>query len=377
MSNEFSLSAAGALPVRILSVGGNLIVKGWENPEVHLRVEEAESPLRQEADSILLESRGDVLLRLPYGCPLEVVRAAGDVMLKNLQGDSRLHEIHGSLRARDLGALHVETLDGDFFGRRLRGDVHLRHVAGSVPARDVDGQFAAEVVGGDLRLKEISGGVSAKTGGDALLSLAPVPWQAYRVQAGGDLLCRFVEDAAARLHLESAAGEIHLRLAEISRDLHEHEHDLALGGEEEAPQVHLAAGGTLTIRQWARPSVSSGDVPEDIARQVEEQVLAQLDMVEAQLDAHLSTLGARLSGDPLPEHVRERIERRLEAARERVQRRMQATRRRRRARLHRRQRAHEPVGEDERLMILQMLQAGTIDAEEADRLLAALEGRTQ
>ncbi|RMF49428.1 MAG: hypothetical protein D6755_02385 [Anaerolineae bacterium] len=375
MSNKFTLPAEEASRLRVLSVGGNLTVKGWEKPEIHLRVEEDESPLRQEADAILVESSGDMLLRMPYDFSLEVLRADGDVLLKNIQGDSHLHEIHGSLRARDLGALQAENLNGDFSGRRIHGDVHLRHVAGSAHARDVDGQFAADVVGGDLRLKEISGGVSAKCGGDAMLTLAPVPWQAYHIEAGGDLLCRFVEDASARLHLESVSGEIRLRLAETSQDLNEGEHDLVLGENEEAPPVHLSAGGVLTVRQWTETPLPPAGMPEDITRQVEEQVLAQLDMVEAQLDAHLSTLGARLSGDPLPEHVRERIERRLEAARERVQRRMQAAQHRHRLRRHRR--AVEPVSEDERLMILQMLQAGTITAEQADKLLAALEGNPQ
>ena len=369
MSPRYTLETSPRPSVHLQHAEGDLVIKGWAQTEIVCKTDSETPPFQVDGETVTISLEGDATLYLPYESTLHLEACAGDLRIKAIQGLVEVAACHGSLDVRDGGELHVTGVQGDFSARRMRANLHLETIGGDALVKDVDGQFAAQAIGGDLRLRDVNGGISAVTGGDANVRFAPVPWQAYRIEAGGDILCRLPEDASANLELHSGKQEIRLRLAKGSETLPQAHHQLVLGEAQGAPSVYLQAGGRLTVRQNPE-SQSIEKMPGDLALQIESQVLAQLDLAEAQLDAQLSDLAAQLGGTPLPDEIHRRTQERLQQARQRIRHKM--------ARLQgARQRAakpHEPVSEEERLIILRMLQEGKITSEEAERLLAALEG---
>ncbi len=112
---------------------------------------------------------------------------------------------------------------------------------------------------------------------------------------------------------------------------------------------------------------------------------ADVDEIMAQLDDRLKALEERLSAAGLSQERQRKIELKIEKARRRGE---EALRRARRKLERRRKRATRggslrdanldvaidtPVSEDERLLILEMLQGGSITVEQAEALLDALE----
>jgi len=371
MSPRHTLETSPRPSVHIPRAEGDLVIKGWAQTEIVCKTDSETPPFQVDGETVTLSLEGDATLYLPYESTLHLESCAGDLRIKAIQGSVEVAACNGSLDVRDGGALHVAGVQGDFSARRMRADLRLETIGGDALVKDVDGQFAAQAIGGDLRLRDVNGGISVVTGGDANVRFAPVPWQAYRIEAGGDILCRLPEDASANLELHSGKREIRLRLAKGSETLSKEHHELVLGEAQVAPSVYLQAGRRLIVRQDPESeTIPLGKMPGDLASQIESQVLAQLDLAEAQLDAQLSDLAAQLGGTPLPDEIRRRTQEHLQQARQRIRHKM----------VHlqgARQRAaepHEPVSEEERLMILRMLQDGKITSEEAERLLAALEG---
>ncbi len=373
MSPRYTLEISPRPSVHIQRAEGDLVIKGWAQTEIVCKTDSETPPFQVNGETVSISLESDATLYLPYESTLHLEACMGDLRIKAIQGSVEVAACNGSLDVRDGGELHVTGVQGNFSARRMRANLHLETIGGDALVKDVDGQFAAQAIGGDLRLRDVNGGISAMTGGDANVRFSPVPWQAYRIEAGGDVLCRLAEDASANLELHSGKQEIRLRLAQGSQTLTEEHHEFVLGEAQGAPSVYLKAGGRLTVRQNPESElITSGKAPADLALQIESQVLAQLDLAEAQLDAQLSDLAAQLGGTPLPDEVRHRTQERLQQARQRIRHKMarfQGARRRAAE-------AHEPVSEDERLTILHMLQEGKITSEEADRLLAALEGET-
>jgi hypothetical protein len=143
--------------------------------------------------------------------------------------------------------------------------------------------------------------------------------------------------------------------------------------------VHLAVDGGVIIKERG-----DDDLGDEFAAAFDEDFAASWESITARVEEQL---GARLQD--LPDHVRSHVEANLDASR----RHMEAAQRKAKQAVRRAERhALEglgavqvgigssgpdtgPVSEEERLAVLQMLEEGKISVEEAEELLAALEGR--
>jgi hypothetical protein len=188
-------------------------------------------------------------------------------------------------------------------------------------------------------------------------------------------------------------------------------------------ELNLSASGTVALLGRAPDWETSQDfdadlgadfdgMVEEISEQAAEQLELQMEMLERHLDAQLENLSATLGASGLKMEETEKIARRareasirataraqekMQRAQEKMRRKLDAAQRKAEARAARAERKTErrfqerrgwnfetgparpeppsdPVTEEERMMILRLLQEKKISAEEADKLLSALEG---
>jgi len=230
-------------------------------------------------------------------------------------------------------------------------------------------------------------------------------------------------EANATFEILSGARDIRIKTPDISEKIVEGTYTLTLG--EGAASVKITAGGCvkITSREVDWEGVQDfefdfgeeiGSMAEEIAEQATRQLESQLEMLENNLNVHLSGLATSLSTAGLSEERAKEIQERVELAKERAAERAAAAAERARAKLvlkvaavhrkaDRKARASavraarkvrqsrgeygftfstppppkpiDPVSEQERLMILQMLQEKKINVEQAEKLLSALEGK--
>jgi hypothetical protein len=356
--------------------------------------------------------------------PLSVEEVGTNFSGKGINGEVSIRKVGSSATLGDVGAVVFGTVGGQLVAKHVRGDLKIEEkVGGNAVIRDVDGQVMAKMIGGSFHLRDVGGGISADVGGNVTIEFSPVSWQAYDVKSGGDLRCHIPGDADATFEIFSGAQSIQIKTPTISTKLEEGDHSLTLG--EGTTTVKLTAGGSVSIatRESDWEGIQDfdidfgkeiGSMAEEIAEQATLQIESQLEMLEENLNVHLSGLATSLSSAGLSEErtqeIKERLERakvhaaaRAEAAAERakvklelrvaaVQRKAGRKARAAKVRAARKDRysrgergftvmaaAHpkpvDPVSEEERMMILQMLEDKKIGVEQAEKLLAALEGK--
>ncbi len=398
-------------------IGNELSVKGWDRSQVLVRSSSDNDILLEEGeDHIVIRAAADCVLYVPVKAELDVRQVGTHARFKALGGDLTIGQVGADLVLRDVSACRVEKTLADLSAKRVRGDLLVKNIGGNAIVRDVDGQFSAGGIGGQLHLRDVSGGITVEVGGNASVDFSPVPWQVYAIQAGGNIRCRVPGDANVDFEIINGAQDIGIKTPGRSEKLREGEHTFTLG--EGGAQVKLAAGGSVRI--WASTTeweaaehldvdfgAELGSVAEEIAERATSQLEAQLDMINAQLEAQLSGLASAIPQAGLSEERAREIQERLEAARERAAQRAEAAAERARARLElkiaaaqrkaerkaraaaaraarkaKRKKGHpapldpsDPVSDDERLLILQMLQDKRITLEQAEQLLDVLEGK--
>ncbi|MBN2149024.1 MAG: hypothetical protein JW726_16685 [Anaerolineales bacterium] len=423
--------SAGEEPRVVLQIQGELRLKGHDAPEIVAKSEtEEDITLEEREGAIYITSQSDCSVRVPKRASLEL-EVAGNAHLKALDGPLTVKSAHGELYLRGVGPVHVEVVHGNLVARNLAGDLQIDEVNGNATVRDVQGNCTVTgTIGGNLSLDDVDNDVTAKAGGNIQLRLDPAPGQNYSFEAGGNIYCRLAKDASVMLDVPRAA-KIVVNWPELETPAPQVAPASLTIGEGDA-RLSLSAGGNVVLDSHAVDWDMVGDIDLDIDEinglsdtineQIQQQVEAQLRMVETQLEGQMASLSARLGASKLTEEQIQRLEERTREAMERANMRAQERMRRAQERLERklaeaqrkveqktraaeragrsgrsfgvnfrvppippippvppirpRQAASaEPVSEEERLMILRMLEQKKITLEQAEDLLAALEGK--
>ena len=411
----------GENPKITLSIGGDLTLKGWDDLEVTVKGETAsDMMLDQQADEIAIRSRGHCTVRVPYGAEVRIQNVGGHATVKSLEGDLTIDEIFGHLTLRSVGAVTLGVVNGHLTAKNIAGKLEVGTIEGNASVSDVQGDFlVAKAVEGSLSLSDLDGNGSAKVEGNITLNLDPGPDNSYHFAAEGNLFCRIPEDASVKVSIP-AASSLSIKIPDVDLPT-PIKAPYSFGMGEQDADLTLMAEGNVGIAilppDWGMEDLDV-EIDEDldsmanaITEQVTQQISAQMEMLEHQIETQLANIPlmvgtAGLSAEDaerLNQRAREASERasaraqeKIQRAQERLERKLESARRRaemkaraaERAARDRRRRPEpydwsppkvetvsQPVSDDERLMVLQMLEQQQITPEQAEQLLAALEGR--
>ncbi len=403
-------------------VMGDLRVKGWESPQVAVDAEPDELDLQEADDVVRISCRGSCEIRLPHGATLEIEAVHGDLEVKLLEETLKIGQVYGSLGLRSIAGLKMEIVHGDLTGRNIDGDLIIEQVLGDADLRQIEGMCSLGDVHGDLNLQNVNREVTAKVRGDARMRLVSLigaaDHESCSLIADGDVLCTVPADAGLRLHLESLGRTIRVNVGENIQTYQQEMVDLDIGSA--AYGMTIEAGGDLTLLgQWMGDEGGSSPpmagYSEQIARQVESQIGQQMEQVSRQLKEQMERLTVSLGQAGFsPEdtervveqamrageretaraqekirRAQEKLERKLEEAQRKAEQKARASERSAWARPRHTwgrtwptppspptpPQPGEPVAEEERMLVLKMLEQKKISLEEAEKLLEALEGK--
>lgn len=369
---------SGSNPKIVLrSIPGDLRVTGWERSELSAKTNSDRLEILGDEAGFVISCDDDLILNVPANADLTVESVGGDADLRAFQGACRVSQVGGDLAGRGLGAFLAQNVGGNLSLRGAAGPVSADTVSGDVSLRNTQADIVLQGVGGDLYLRGASGNISANLGGDAVLYIEPRPDAEVDVNAGGDILLRLPAEADARLELQGGSIDtIHVTIPGVSLEEETSTGEITLGN----GSAHLCmnAGGEVTVTSQADEWESAADFDFDF-------------------DVDFPNMPADLSG-----HIHRQVEHATRQA-DRAQRHADAAVRRAEQKLHdaeRRVQAKvnarvgrwgmdwsgsiprppqppappaDPVSDEERLTILRMLADKKITAQEAEKLLAALE----
>lgn len=408
---EQSVATTLAPDVFIDEVLGELQVKGWDEAEVVVKGAQDELSLSEQDDVVHLSCRGNCAVRLPSGATLRVGTVLGEARFKLLEDQLTVDSVQGSLLLRDVAETRIGEVNGELYARDVSGSLSAEVVRGNANLRDVQGDCTIQQVMGNAEIRDVESALNITAYGNAWVRLSEFKGEEYRIEAHGNAQVNIPEEAGVRLDLYSGGHAIRLKLSEGSKEVNEPHLETTLGSGA-IPMLVRASGNLVVIaRESSEAEGETGrgeyysTFEEDLTRQIEAQVEAMTRQINEQLNQLTQQMGktglspeeteeimrrARTSSEKAQaravEHMRlaqEKLERKMEAARRRSEKRAEQSERRGRHTWKFEFNSppppppppHEPVVDEERLMILRMLEQKKISLEEAESLLAALEGR--
>jgi hypothetical protein len=361
-----TISAGHTPKILIESIGGDLSLVGWEGEDVLLKADDDELQFSQDGEQVGISCSDDLSLRVPKDASVFIKSIDGDASIRGVMGTIELKEINGDLSIRDVNSVAIETIRADFSLRGAKGHLSVKSAQSDVSIRDVDGNVTLESVADDLALRDVRGSVSANVADDVVLYINPQAGNTYSVTAGEDILLVMPPKANATLTLNG--DEIDVDWKGIEKDEDATSRTVTLG--DGSAIITLNAGGDIRVTNQS----NAGETAEDFGN-------------FAGIDIDWSGFGERISRQV--EQATQRAQRKVEEAARRIEQKTREAERRSR---------HGKVGvevgrwswdlsqkgvpmppkpqasDEERMTILRMLQEKKITAEEAEKLLASLEG---
>ncbi len=391
---RFPFPANGLIVIQSM---GDLRVQGWEQEDVLVRTPNSNTALIQsQSDRLSVLAQSDVEVFAPLQARIRVESANGDAMIEGMAGFVEISRVNGDLALRSCGKVDVGVVNGDAELLQVEGPAGLRRVGGDLLI-ECRNRVIAEQVGGDATISA-DGLVRVKSGGDLSIRLLSVDVEEVNARCGGDLSLSAMPDLGAHVDVNSGGHSIVIRLPDQTLHLDQGHYSTTLRSGKAL--LRLAAGGDVQIelsevspqefgtsRNFAGSKFGfTGEVDlEGLSPQVEEKIRQKMEF-------------ATRKAEERARRAEERVRRAMERV-EQVQR--QAGHRGFGwfgIRFGREEKPVEPqapqppeapvapkpeesvsssfsqVSNEERLLVLKMVQEHKITVEEAEQLLAALDG---
>jgi len=411
--DEITLTTSDTPDIRLTHVGGDLRLSGWE--QNFFQAEPGDTITAEQRDGeIWVNCREDAVIRLPRRARVKIEHIGGDAKIKTLDEALTIEYVGGDLVLRQVATTTLQRVQGDLSAKKVQGALQIKHVQGDASARSVTGDLTIEIALGDIYLREVGGNIAARSQGDLSLNVAFKAGNTYTLEAGGDLQCRVPDNASARLTLQSG-GSIEVTVP-TAQTMGSADHKEVTLGNGEAP-VTLQAGGDIAINSLASDPDAMGEVgahfgeefsvmAEEFSAQIETQIEAQMADFSKQLAERLGDLGnlgtMGNKADEIAARARRAAERAAETAQRKAERASEAAQRKAEKAERRsawtfqfgprpptpptpprppmppmpsRAPTAEPISNEERMAILKMVEQGTINVADAEKLLAALDGK--
>lgn len=417
----YTLETQGIPTIVIERVDGNLEVKGWEREEISVKTSGGEEPIKEtKPEGVRIASDGNCSVHVPRSCNLQIETVGGNANLKYIDGGLKINVVHGKLGLRECSESSIDMVHGELWAKNLSGDLQIDNVHGNTYLRNIDGSCTTRQIAGNLNLRDVEGDVNAIAGGNAQLRFSHLGGESYQIIAGGNVKCKVPPGASLSIELTSGTGQIQVRTPEARNTYNSHNHNMTLA--DGYASMKLTAGGNISFEgdeidladledledEFADAFADISSVYSDeIASQIEEQIEAQMEIINTQMENLSETISrAGLSDEQVErvmkrardagEQASERAQARMRRAQEKMERKLAAAKRRAELKAQAVERRSKikggagpqswkvstgdvsqanPVTDEERLMILRMLEQKKISPQEAEKLLAALEGK--
>jgi len=394
-------------PVIHLKAYGGVKILGVEQTEVRCEIDAPQlATLVEEDGHVYITANSSCQLTVPVASSIEIEQGMGSVSIQNIQNQVLIEKVLGNLVLSDLVSAKVEKVGGNFSVRNASGDIHVEKISANLVVDDV-GSFHCEKVGGSCTVKDVHGDFYlAKSGGKFLAQGIAGFTTVERV--GGNFVARDLRlegdvKAGGRINLSNfsfddnlelrAGGEIDLAIGEeftgATFNLHSGAHeikikvrddDLEIGDKayeyqlgEEKRRLYAAAGSSISLREVSEPEK---DIVGDISSHFAYEESAFSELIQERVESATRLAEAKMKAAEFRlEQIRERVEKHrgfnidlgFDDEGERISPPGAPV-----------PPVNRPIGkkgasDEERLMILQMLQDKKISVDEAETLFKALE----
>jgi len=362
-----------------------------ENGHVYITVNSSCSIALPILSSIIIErGMGSIEIRNIQN-KIEIEKALGNLLLKEIKeaavekvggnfsvrqaaGAVTVEKVGGNLVLEDVGSFTCEKIGGSCFSKNIQGDLSLEKAGGTIKAQNIGGVMSISRMGGSFIAKDVTVGEDIRAGGAISIKNFKMGIKDLSFKAGGSINLEIGDDfEGSAFSMHSGVHQIRVAVGDDDLTIGEEYYDYQMGNTDR--KVEMAGGGEISLTGISDPEEDVvGDLSEFFV--FEESPFSEMirDRVEyATRKAEVKVRAAQIRLDEMQDRLGKfrfpKISVDFEAnmdhpSSERPEPPMPPVSR---------PAGRKGASNEERLMILKMLQDKQITVDEAEKLFNALE----
>lgn len=381
----------------IVRSSGDLYLRGEGQGEIRFQSGDDRIRVNQSNNNLYVETHASLDLEVPREANVIVEKVGGSALLQDLNAVLTIQKIGGDLGLQRMGVVTIEKVGGSCLIDSVSESLSVGKVGGDLRVRQVLGRVQVGSVGGTCDLQVLgSDDLDARAGSDIRLYITDGLSGKMSLRAGSSIEIYLPSNANAHLSLNSSGEKIDLRLQRqekvTTEEISSRRYELQLGGD--GAQIEATAGSDILVSDEAVE-------PKSISGELERREEAWKEARERRGGSSWSAGFGFDRTSAWAEMVSRRAQEAAQRAEQRAQRAVRRTEEQIRMAAERQIRQavdfgfsdqghpfgdapqpetppaprSEPVSEQERMLVLQLLSEKKITVEQAEKLLAALEGR--
>ena len=261
----------------VVRTNSDIFIEGSAQPQLMATVDDGESfRMKDENGAIYIHANSNVKLMIPATASLVLERVSGDASILGMSGTVNVQKVGGDLHFQTLNGISADSVGGSCIFKEISGPITMRRIGGDVDGFKV-GDVSVFAVGGDVELSAVQGKAEITAGGDAHLQFAAAQIGESHIRAGGDIHLAVLENAAANLQMISKGESISVHACGQQLDVEVDGYTLPLG--EGGAKVELNAGGDIKVNE-GKEAVGEfsfvfddlEDTWRDFGREIEEKI---------------------------------------------------------------------------------------------------------
>ena len=274
-------------PVIHLKAYGGVVIKGVEQAEVQCEIDAPQlATLLEEKGHVYITANSSCELTIPVQSSIEIEKGMGSVSISNVKNKINIEKVLGNLILMDVDSAHIEKVGGNFSVKNASGKIylekinanlvvdgvesfHCEKVGGNATVRGVAGDFYLTKTVGNFKAEKISGGMQFERANGSIVARSVNIEGDLRadgnirlidfdfsddldLRAGGKIFIRVPEDfAGARLDLHSGGQEITLKSGDVDMKINEGVLEYQLGDSKR--NLFISAGGEIEFVEGYDP----------------------------------------------------------------------------------------------------------------------------
>jgi hypothetical protein len=389
-------------PVIHIKAYGGVQIEGVDRTQVQCEINAPQlATLVEENGHVYITVNSACSLKVPVSSSIKIEKGMGSIKIMNITNQIQIEKALGNLVLMDIGEAAIEKIGGNFAVRNASGRISVEKVGGnlivdnvesfscekiggSCYTRDVRGDFSLQKAGGGLRAQDMGGimilprvggsfiakrltvGEDIRAGGNIQLIDFDFNVDSLSLRAGGDIQLEISEDFPGSVFkFRSGAKVIRVQVDEDDLDIGEDYFNYTL--REGDRTLEAASGGAIYLSEVED---MEEDIVGDLSDHFSHEESTFSEMIQERIESATRMAEAKVRAAEI----------RLEKMQERVEK-------------HRgfhvdvdfgdkgeqdvppviRKAGKKGASDEERLMILKMLQEKKITVDEAETLFKALE----
>jgi len=330
--------------------------------------------ISEENERLIIRATDDCRLVVPETSVIIVEKVGGDLFVTGLANRMIIGKVGGDLALEQVNSASIETVGGDLGFKEIEGTLEIARVGGDLDGEKVGG-LTSRAIGGDANVLEFTGEMDLAAGGDASLSSSVVDLPQMNIRAGGDIKLIVSPEAKAQLEIRSGGEEISIHACgqEVNWETGEVSLPLCDGG----ALIKLEAGDEVVVtdhdsvsrdfeRIFDRTKEEWEDFAIDLKKTIQEGLVSASDSID-QIVKQAAKAGkkAGVTVHTVTNHQKDKW--------------INKSRKDKMVGLSfdepesEKPKVARGVSDEERMMVLRMLQEKKITVEEAQKLLSALD----